>query len=311
MTFLQALVNGIAIAAVYSLLGLGFVIIFKSMNVLSFAQPALMLWGAWWVIYFASAPEAQLLPGGGRSRWSSPRPAGWSSSGSSCGPMVGKSVFAVAIMTIGIDLVVRTMSGNLYDVAVRSTGDPWGFNTVNIGAARTHWASSAGASSSTTGGSRPSWWRWSWCWRLLAFFRYSRMGLAMRAAAVDQEVALIQGVSVGAVFSVSWAIAAVLAMFAGLFMSPDTGALTASMYPLALKALPVVVIGGLDSIGGTLVAALMVGIAEALTNTYQPDASTLACMGHNFSQVVPYLVMFIVLLIRPYGLFGTKEVERV
>ena len=144
---------------------------------------------------------------------------------------------------------------------------------------------------------------------LLAFFRFSRMGLAMRAAAFDQEVALIQGVSVGAVFALSWAMASVLATMAGLFMSPDTGSLTASMYPLALKALPVVVIGGLDSIGGTLLAALLVGFFESVTNTYQPTYA--AFLGRNLSQVVPYVVMFIVLLIRPYGFFGTKEVERV
>ncbi len=297
MTFLQALVNGIAIAAVYALLGLGFVIVFKSMNVLSFAQPALMLWGAWWVIYFTSAQKlnfyvavliAVVIAA----------VSGVVIERIFLRPMVGKSVFAVAIMTIGIDVVVRTLSGNLYDVAVRSTGDPWGFNTLNLGGIIINHRRIAAFVVAIVLVSA-----------LLAFFRYSRMGLAMRAAAVDQEVALIQGVSVGAVFSLSWAIAAVLAMFAGLFMSPDTGALTVSMYPLALKALPVVVIGGLDSIGGTLVAALMVGIAEALTNSYQPTYA--AFFGRSFSQVVPYLVMFIVLLIRPYGLFGTKEVERV
>jgi branched-chain amino acid transport system permease protein len=310
MTLLQALVNGVAIAAVYSLLGLGFVIIFKSMNVLSFAQPALMLWGAWWVIYFASLRKfnfylAVLIAVGIAAL------SGVVIERVFLRPMVGKSVFAVAIMTIGIDLVVRTMSGNLYDVSVRSTGDPWGFNTVNIGGTKN-------ALGLVSGGIIINHRRIAamvvavvLVLALLAFFRYSRMGLAMRAAAVDQEVALIQGVSVGSVFSVSWAIAAVLAMFSGLFMSPDTGALTASMYPMALKALPVVVIGGLDSIGGTLVAALIVGIAEALTNTYQPGIDQLAWMGNNVAQVVPYFVMFIVLLIRPYGLFGTKEVERV
>ena len=310
MTFLQALVNGIAIAAVYSLLGLGFVIIFKSMNVLSFAQPALMLWGAWWVIYFTSAQKlnyylavaiAVVLAAA----------TGMIIERLFLRPMVGKSVFAVAIMTIGIDVLVRAFSGNLYDVAVRSTGDPWGFNTVRIGG-------STDALGLATGGILINHRRIAaivvavvLVMALLAFFKYSRMGLAMRAAAVDQEVALIQGVSVGAVFSVSWAIAAVLAMFAGLFMSPDTGALTASMYPLALKALPVVVIGGLDSIGGTLLAALLVGIVESLTNTYQPQIDQLAWMGNNVGQVIPYFVMFIVLLIRPYGFFGTKEVERV
>lgn len=297
MTFLQALVNGIAIAAVYALLGLGFVIIFKSMNVLSFAQPALMLWGGWWVVYFATivnynfylavviAIVIAAITGLVIERVF-------------LRPMVGKSVFAVAIMTIGIDTVVRAISGNLYDVTVRSTGDPWGFGTFNLGGILLNYRRVAALVVAI-----------ALVIALLSFFRYSRMGLAMRAAAVDQEVALIQGVSVGAVFALSWAMASVLATMAGLFLNPDTGQLTASMYPLALKALPVVVIGGLDSIGGTLLAALLVGIVEAMTNTYQPTYA--AFLGGNLSQVVPYVVMFIVLLIRPYGFFGTKEVERV
>jgi len=297
MTFLQAIVNGIAIAAVYSLLGLGFVIIFKSMNVLSFAQPALMLWGGWWVVYFATiinwnfylavviAVVIAAVTGLVIERVF-------------LRPMVGKSIFAVAIMTIGIDTVVRAFSGNLYDVTVRSTGDPWGFSTFNLGGILLNHRRVAALVVSI-----------ALVVALLAFFRYSRMGLAMRAAAVDQEVALIQGVSVGAVFALSWAMASVLATMAGLFMNPDTGQLTASMYPLALKALPVVVIGGLDSIGGTLLAALLVGLVESLTNTYQPTYA--AFLGGNLSQVMPYVVMFIVLLIRPYGFFGTKEVERV
>jgi len=297
MTFLQVLVNAIALAAVYALLGLGFVIIFKSMNVLSFAQPALMLWGGWWVVYFATianwnfylavviAVVIAAITGLVVERLF-------------LRPMVGKSIFAVAIMTIGIDLVVRTISGNFYDVTVRSTGDPWGLNTLNLGGILINHRRIAALVVAI-----------ALVIALLAFFRYSRMGLAMRAAAFDQEVALIQGVSVGAVFALSWAMASVLATMAGLFMSPDTGSLTASMYPLALKALPVVVIGGLDSIGGTLLAALLVGFFESVTNTYQPTYA--AFLGRNLSQVVPYVVMFIVLLIRPYGFFGTKEVERV
>lgn len=297
MTALQAVVNGIAIAAVYSLLGLGFVIIFKSMNVLSFAQPGLMLWGGWWVVYFATVASwnfylAVLIAVVIAAI------TGLVVERVFLRPMVGKSIFAVAIMTIGIDLVVRTISGNFYDVNVRSTGDPWGLDTLNLGGIILNHRRIAALVVAVV-----------LVLALLAFFRFSRMGLAMRAAAFDQEVALTQGVSVAAVFALSWAMASVLATMAGLFMSPDTGSLTASMYPLALKALPVVVIGGLDSIGGTLVAALLVGLAESFTNTFQPTYA--AFLGSNVSQVIPYVVMFVVLLIRPYGLFGTKEVERV
>ena len=299
MSFLQALLNGIALAAVYALLGMGFVIIYKSMQVLSFAQPALILFGGWWIIYFATVVSLNFylavliavviaaLSGLFIERVF-------------LRPMVGKPVFAVAIMTIGLDLAVRVVAGNFYNVGGNTTGDPWGLNTHTfwgIGVVMNHrraWAIVAAAV--LVAG-------------LLAFFRFSRMGLAMRAAAFDQEVALIQGVSVAAVFAISWAMASVLATVASLFINPDLGSLTPNSYALALKALPVVVIGGLDSIGGTLVAALLVGVAEALTGTYQSHLTPY--IGQNFSQVVPYLVMFFVLLIRPYGLFGTREVERV
>jgi branched-chain amino acid transport system permease protein len=143
---------------------------------------------------------------------------------------------------------------------------------------------------------------------LLAFFRYSRFGLAMRATAFDQEVALTQGVSVSRVFAMSWAIAAVLAMFGGIFLDSGTG-FDRSAAVSALKALPVVVIGGLDSIGGALVGAVIVAVSEIMAANYQPQYAEF--LGRAFSQVVPYLVMFVVLLVRPYGLFGTEEIERV
>ena len=297
MSFLQALINGIALAAVYSLLGMGFVIIYKSMQVLSFAQPALMLFGGWWVVYFATLRNmnfylAVLIA------IVIAAISGLFIERVFLRPMVGKPVFAVAIMTIGLDLAIRIIAGNFYDVSPRSTGDPWGLSTFNVGGliiGHRRVAAVVVSVAVLVG--------------LLAFFRFSRMGLAMRAAAFDQEVALVQGVSVSAVFAISWALASVLSTLAALFINPGLGSLGPASYTLALKALPVVVIGGLDSIGGTLVAALLVGIAEALTGTYQ--SSLTPYIGENFSQVVPYLVMFVVLLVRPYGLFGTKEVERV
>jgi branched-chain amino acid transport system permease protein len=97
-------------------------------------------------------------------------------------------------------------------------------------------------------------------------------------------------------------------MFGGVFLGSGIG-LDRSAAVVALKALPVVVVGGLDSIAGAIVGALMVAVAETLAATYQPQYATF--LGKGFSQLVPYLVMFLVLLFRPYGLFGTKEIERV
>jgi branched-chain amino acid transport system permease protein len=293
---LQALVNGLALAAVYALIALGFVIIYKSMQVLSFAQPGLLLLGAYWVTYFATT-------------WGLPF---WLSLVLAAGlaavigvviergflrPMVGKPIFAVAIMTIGIDLVIRIVTLDLIGVNVLPTGDPWGLQTISVGDVNiAHRQIAAVLVAVALVGA------------LLAFFKFSRFGLAMRATAFDQEVALSQGVNVSAVFATSWAIGAVLAMAAGIFLGPG-GAFDRAMAVSALKALPVIVVGGLDSIAGALVGALLIAMAEMLAATYQPQYAEF--LGDNFSQVVPYLVMFVVLLVKPYGLFGTKEVERV
>jgi branched-chain amino acid transport system permease protein len=293
---LQALVNGLALAAVYALIALGFVIIFKSTQVLNFAQPALLLLGAYWVVYFATvwnfpfyvaiaiAVVLSALTGVVVER-------------TTLRPMVGKPVFAVAIMTIGINTVITIFALNLLGLDARPLGDPWGLDTFRVGSiviAHRQLAAIAAAVVLVS--------------LLLAFFKYSRMGLAMRATAFDQEVALTQGVSVSTVFAFSWGIAAILAMFGGVFIGSGFG-LDRSAGVVALKALPVVVVGGLDSIAGALVGAVIIATAEALTSTYQPVYAEF--LGRNFSQVVPYLVMFVVLLFKPYGLFGTREVERV
>jgi len=143
---------------------------------------------------------------------------------------------------------------------------------------------------------------------LFAFFRYSRFGLAMRAASFDQETALAQGVSVGAVFAMSWAMAGALAAVAGTFVATG-GGVDQGMWIIALKALPAIIVGGLDSLGGAVLGGLLIGVVESLVATYQSDVAP--WLGQNFSVVSPYLVMLIVLLVRPYGLFGTREVERV
>jgi branched-chain amino acid transport system permease protein len=142
---------------------------------------------------------------------------------------------------------------------------------------------------------------------LFAFFKYSRMGLAMRATSFDQEVALAQGISVGTVFALSWAIAGALAAVAGAFIG--TGGIDQTTWIQALKALPAIILGGLDSIGGAVVGGFAVGLVEALVATYQGQYAP--WLGNNFAVVSPYVLMLLVLMIKPYGLWGTPEVERV
>ena len=144
---------------------------------------------------------------------------------------------------------------------------------------------------------------------LKAIIARSRTGLAMRATAFDQETSLAQGINVGRMFGLSWGIAAAMAALAGALLTAGSSGVETTVALVALKALPVIILGGLDSIKGSVIAGLIIGVAESLTRTYQPIYAP--WLGANFDVIVPYLIMIIVLMVRPYGLFGTKEVVRV
>ena len=291
--FLESVIRGLGTGSVYALLALGFVIIYKATRVISFAQPAFMLAGAVLVTYlvgplgfFIAVPLAALAVGGlalGVERVA-------------IRPMVGKPAFAVAIITLGIDVAVRVVVNGFIGLNVRYVGDPWGVNTVTIFglAVQTRHIAMLVTTAFLVAA-------------LFAFFRYTRTGLAMRAAAYDQEAALAQGVSVGTVFALSWFLAGVLAAVAGTFAAVGES-VNEGLWLIALVALPVIILGGLDSLPGAVIGGLAVGIVQELTATYQ---GYLPWLGANFSVITPYLVMMLILLLRPYGLFGTREVERV
>ncbi len=291
--FLQSLIRGLGSGSIYALLALGFVIIYKSTRVISFAQPAFMLAGAVLVSYlsvdlgfFAAVPLAAVviaLLALGVER-------------TVLRPMVGKPVFVVAIITIGVDVVVRVVTNAFIGLDVRQVGDPWGLSTVALLGVEVQqrYLVMFGTTVVVVAA-------------LFAFFRFSRTGLAMRAVAYDQEVALAQGISVGSVFALSWAIAGGLAALAGVFVATGAG-VDQQLWVIALKALPAVILGGLDSLGGAVVGGLAVGVVESLVGTYQ--ASFAPWLGPNFALVAPYALMLLVLLVRPYGLFGSREVER-
>lgn len=288
------LVRGLGQGGIYALLGVGFVIIYTSMRVVSFAQPAFMMAGATATSYlvlrlpfFVALVLAMLLTAA----------LGAVVERVALRPMVGRPVFVIAIITLGVDIVLRTVVNAFIGLQIRPVGDPWGMDQVTILGARVDQKALAAliTTLAVVAG-------------LFAFFRWSRTGLAMRAASMDQEAALAQGVSVGQVFGLSWAIAAGLAGLAGVFLSAGVG-LEQDLWITALKALPVIILGGLDSFEGALVAGLSIGVFEALVGTYGGDVAPF--LGGDFFLVAPYLLMFVVLLVRPFGLFGTKEVERI
>lgn len=297
--FMTAVGIGMGKGSIYALVALGFVIIYKSMGVISFAQPAFLLSGA--VLVSFLAPEVGFygavalgVVGIAVLALVVERVA--------IRPMVGKAVFVIAIITIGVDIVVRTVAGGFLGVKPRFVGDPWGLGTLDVGGViiqQRHLAAFITAAVIMVA--------------LFLFFRYTPIGLAMRAASLDQEAAMAQGVNVGTVFAVSWALAGGLAAVAGVFAATGEP-ISNTLWLVALVALPVIILGGLDSLGGAVLGGFIIGIAQALASTYHRDifnGDVLPELSNNLGPVVPFIVMFVVLLVRPYGLFGTKEVERV
>lgn len=290
---------GLGSGSIYALVALGFVIIYKSMGVISFAQPAFLMSGAVLVSFlqprlgFTLAVVLGVL-GIAVVALVVERVA--------IRPMVGKAVFTIAIITIGVDVVVRTVAGAFMGSDPRSVGDPWGTSTVSLGGVvlqQRHIAAFAVTAVVVVA--------------LFCFFQFTPIGLALRASSLDQEAAMAQGVNVGTVFAVSWALAGGLAALAGVFAATG-GPIGNQIWLVALIALPVIILGGLDSLIGAVIGGLLIGVVEAVMATYHRDifdGSPLPELSQNIGPVTPFIVMFLVLLIKPYGLFGTKEVERV
>jgi branched-chain amino acid transport system permease protein len=292
--FAQLLIGGISLGAVYALLALGFVLVFKATGVINFAYPALLLVGA-----YATARAGEL-----------PFPvAAILGIGAAVviaalvdlvlvRRMRGGSVIAVSIMTIGVGVLLQTEIIRRIGIDVLPIGDPWGSEVVTLGGLTIPQTRIAAL---VVGLALIA------CF--FAWFKFSVWGVAMRATAEDHETAALMGIPGGRISAASWAVAGGLAAVAGLFvtMFPSPG-LEPTTSAVALRAFPAAIIGGLDSTGGAVVGGLVIGVTEVLTQGYEGH---LTFLGLGFHAVMPYLVMVLVLLVRPTGLFGTRELHRV
>jgi branched-chain amino acid transport system permease protein len=295
--FLQLCFAGLALGARYALVALGFVIIYRATGVINFAQGGLLAVGAYLTYAFANdaglpfflavvlALALSALLGAAVER-------------TMLRPMVGQPVFAVIMITIGLLFILEQLVTMVWGYDSLNLADPWGVDTVRAGdvvmSVRDLWT--LGLAAAVLSG-------------FFAFFRLSKLGVAMRATALDPEAALAQGISARRVFAVSWAISAALAALAGVTIASGPAALSPGIGAIALVAFPAMIVGGLDSPIGAVVGGIIIGLTQALTAGYQEDLFPWA--GDNFGAVMPYLVMILILLVRPYGLFGTKEVRRV
>jgi branched-chain amino acid transport system permease protein len=295
--FLQVCFAGLALGARYALVALGFVIIYRATGVINFAQGGLLAVGAY--LTYALANQA------GLPFWAAVLLAllcsgllGASLERLVLRRMVGQPIFAVIMVTIGLLFILDQAVTWIWGFDSLNLDDPWGVRTVDAGgvvlSVRDLWT--LGLTALALGG-------------LFAFFRFSKLGVAMRATAMDPEAALAQGISARSVYAASWAIAAVLATIAGVTLASGPAALSPGIGAIALLAFPAMIVGGLESPGGAVAGGVIIGLAQALTAAYQEDV--LPWAGDGFSAVMPYVVMILILLVRPYGLFGAREVRRV
>ena len=305
ITFLQATFEGLSLGAVYSLVAIGFVLIYKATDVLSFAQPALVVVGAglisalavdrgvpFWIAFIVGILLTGII--------------GLVMERTFLRPMVGEPVFSVAILTIGIDILLRTVLNNWIGLNPRYLGDPFqsfgNFGSVNVGGVTLKYLEIAALFTGVV-----------LIILLSVFFKRSKYGVAMMATSYDQEAALAQGINVGRIFGLVWLISGVLAGFAGFFITGGFNTLTQASFLSALRVLPAVAIGGLDSIPGAVIGSLIIGLTQGYVAYYQLMLEGVIgfSLGSGFSLIAPYLIMFFLLIFKPDGLFGTKEVERV
>ena len=296
--FIQIAFAGIALGCIYALIGLGFSIIFKASEVINFAQGELLLVGAYivssgvfeWHLGFLVSlllgVVVTVLIGLLFERFVLRR-------------MIGRPVFSILMITIGLDTILRTAVIVRWGANPIPAASPFtitnGFNIAGV-----HFGANDLLTISVT---------IVLCALLFYFFQYTRYGLAMRATALDQEAALAVGINIRTVYALAWGIAAALATIGGVFLAFGSYAMDPTLGGAALLAFPAIILGGVDSIIGAVVGGIIIGLVQDLTAGYESHVASF--LGAGVHEITPYLVMILVLLIRPYGLFGTRKVERI
>jgi branched-chain amino acid transport system permease protein len=315
--FFQTLMKALALGSFYAILALGFVLIFKATQTVNFSQGALGMAGALFLSFLIvdehipfttiKNPIASIDP-----QWLAwllcvivalifAALLGLIVERLAIRPMVGEPLFSVAVITLGLEIVLRVFSIDAVKIQFRSLAVPWGNDSFRLGGADINWSYIAVMVTAAM------------AFVAVYFFYRSRMGIAMRAVAQDQEAAMAQGINIGRVFAIAWAAGAVLAAIGGIFaVQPpvdQTGSIDQDTVFVAFRALPAVILGGLDSVQGALIGGLLVGLAEIYAGQYLSGQTDI--LGNGYPAIVPYVVMIIGLLVRPYGLFGTPEIRRV
>lgn len=288
--FLQLLLSGIALGAIYALVALGFVLVFKATSVLNFAHGSFLMLAAYLTTTFLVTFDLPFFVGlvviaGSLAvlgvalhylvmRW-----------------MVGKAFFSVVLVTVGMEIVIRAVILVFWGPLERGQVQKLPQGTFQIGGAVVTYVNVVilvAAAAIVVG--------------FLAFFRRSRLGLHMRAMAENLEAATAMGINRNVVYAGAWAIGLLMAGVGGVLYSHYSPSVNLGLSVIGLRAFPAAILGGIDSIQGAIVGGMIVALIENIGAGY---------VGAQWRDVIAFGIMFLVLLWRPSGLFGTRELIRV
>ncbi len=287
--FEQVFFSGLALGSIYGLVALGFAVIFKATDVFNFAQGMFVVCGAYLAVTAISVlqlpfPLAIVFIVGAAAL------LGVLIHMALIQPLLGRPMLSVIMLTIALSIALRSLIEMMFGPQGRSLTTPMPMGVLMLGSVRISYLHLTAALVS-----------WACMAGFGLFFRFTSVGLLMRASADSHEAAVVSGVNVNTMNRLAWAIGSTLAAVGGLFLGQLQIAST-ELEGIGLLALPAVVIGGMQSIPGAIVGGLLVGIIEQMASTYISPKS---------SDIIIYVLLLLILMVRPWGLFGQRELGRV
>jgi len=289
---LVLLTNGVMIGLMYALIALGFVLIYKATDAINFAQGEFVMFAG-----FIAAAAALA----GMSFWAAAAISiagmvalGFGLERVVLRPLLGRPVIAVVMATIGLAAVLRGVAVLAFGAGTKAIMMPVGDTPLFVGPVMLPPVQLVGAGVSIVFLAGFTW-----------FFLKSRTGIAMRAVADNQQVAMAMGINIRRYFALAWAMAGVVSALGGVVWGAMLG-IDNQLALVGLKVFPVVILGGLDSIAGAVIGGLIVGVVENLAAGYLDPY-----VGGGTKDFAPYVLMILVLMIRPEGIFGRRRIERV
>ncbi|WP_394230214.1 branched-chain amino acid ABC transporter permease [Shewanella colwelliana] len=291
---LQLITNGLIVGLLYGVVGMCFVLVYKSTQIVNFAQGEFLLVGAWVCWAFLTYFQLPFFLGfiltlcfmavfGVLLQMIVLR------------PMIGEPIISVIMVTIGLSILFQSLTKWIFGVSPQSYPKVFDTQSVTIFGLNIEFA-----------------YLMSTVIALIImvsfflFFKYSKHGLAMRATAFDQQVAQSLGISVKQVFAMSWGIAATVSATAGVVIGMVNG-VSDSLSTIGIKVFPAVILGGLDSIVGAIVGGIVIGVLENVAEFFDSQYLHIG----NMYDIAPFYVLLVILWFKPYGLFGTRDIERI